>query len=122
MIPMHEIVAVSNAPLREVDAASGCPMSEFVQLVSGKWAIPILYRLIMENAPVRFGVLQRAVLPITQKELTRQLRLFETRHWSVEPSTLKCHRESTTKSPSWDAPWRPRSIRSRTGCACTATH
>lgn len=80
MIQMHETAAASHLPSRDVDAASGCPMSAFVQLVSGKWAIPILYRLIMENAPVRFGVLQRAVLPITQKELTRQLRLFETRH------------------------------------------
>jgi DNA-binding HxlR family transcriptional regulator len=80
MIRMHETAPASNTPSANVDAASGCPMSEFVQLVSGKWAIPILYRLIMENAPVRFGVLQRAVPPITQKELTRQLRQFETRH------------------------------------------
>ena len=56
-----------------------CPMIEFVSLVSGKWAIPILYRLIITAAPIRFGKLQRAVTPITQKELTRQLRLFEKR-------------------------------------------
>ncbi len=55
-------------------------MRDLVQLVSGKWAIPILYRLIVEDAPVRFGALQRAMAPITQKELTRQLRLFERRH------------------------------------------
>ncbi|MBG6078320.1 winged helix-turn-helix transcriptional regulator [Rubrivivax gelatinosus] len=54
-------------------------MVRFVGLVSGKWAIPILYRLIVIGAPVRFGELQRAVAPITQKELTRQLRLFERR-------------------------------------------
>jgi DNA-binding HxlR family transcriptional regulator len=57
----------------------GCPMVAFVNLISGKWAIPILYRLIVEDAPVRFNSLQRAVYPITQKELTRQLRLFEQR-------------------------------------------
>lgn len=56
-----------------------CPMVDFVNLVSGKWAIPILYRLIMEGAPIRFMELQRAVAPITQKELTKQLRLFERR-------------------------------------------
>lgn len=56
-----------------------CPMTSFVGLISGKWAIPILYRLIMLNAPVRFGELLRAVSPITQKELTKQLRLFEQR-------------------------------------------
>lgn len=54
-----------------------CPAVEFVNLISGKWAIPILYRLIAENKPVRFSVLQRATTPITQKELTRHLRLFE---------------------------------------------
>jgi DNA-binding HxlR family transcriptional regulator len=58
---------------------SGCPMVDFVNLISGKWAIPILYRLIVLDCPVRFSDLQRAVAPITQKELTRQLRLFEQR-------------------------------------------
>lgn len=58
-------------------AGEPCPMVDFVNLVSGKWAIPILYRLIMIDGPVRFSELQRAVAPIAQKELTRQLRLFE---------------------------------------------
>ena len=59
--------------------AERCPMVDFVNLISGKWAVPILYRLIVIDAPVRFSELQRAVAPITQKELTRQLRLFEQR-------------------------------------------
>lgn len=58
----------------------GCPMVAFVNLIAGKWAVPILYRLIVIDAPVRFSDLQRAVAPITQKELTRQLRLFERRN------------------------------------------
>ena len=56
-----------------------CPMVDFVTLVSGKWAIPILYRLIVIAQPIRFNELQRAISPITQKELTKQLRLFEKR-------------------------------------------
>lgn len=60
-------------------AGEPCTMVDFVNLVSGKWAIPILYRLIMIDGPVRFSELQRAVAPIAQKELTRQLRLFEQR-------------------------------------------
>ena len=63
-----------------VSPGEPCPMVQFVNLVSGKWAIPILYRLIVFDAPVRFSNLQRAVAPITQKELTRQLRLFEHRN------------------------------------------
>ncbi|AKE13088.1 transcriptional regulator [Serratia liquefaciens] len=54
-------------------------MVDFVNLVAGKWAIPILYRLILIDSPVRFSELQRAVAPIAQKELTRQLRQFEQR-------------------------------------------
>ena len=60
-----------------------CPMTQFVNLISGKWAIPILYRLIVFNTPVRFGDLLRAAAPITQKELTRSRRA-----WSI-------------RSPSW---------------------
>ena len=63
----------------DVSTNSQCPMVDFVNLIAGKWAIPILYRLIVTDGPIRFGELQRAVAPITQKELTRQLRLFETR-------------------------------------------
>ena len=41
--------------------------------------MPILYRLIVLNALVRFGELLRTAAPIMQKELTKQLRLFELR-------------------------------------------
>lgn len=58
-------------------ARENCPMVDFVNIVSGKWAIPILYRLIVTDDAIRFGALQRAVSPITQKELTKQLRVFE---------------------------------------------
>ncbi|MFZ6774408.1 winged helix-turn-helix transcriptional regulator [Undibacterium sp. SXout7W] len=63
----------------EVRSADRCPMVDFVNLISGKWPIPILYRLIVIDKPIRFSDLQRAVAPITQKELARQLRLFEQR-------------------------------------------
>lgn len=65
------------AAATKIKADERCPMVEFVNLIAGKWAIPILYRLIVENRPVRFGELQRAAEPITQKELTRHLRMFE---------------------------------------------
>lgn len=70
-----------KAAEKAADQAGGarCPMVDFVHLIAGKWAIPILYRLIVTEVPIRFSELQRAVAPITQKELTRQLRLFEMR-------------------------------------------
>lgn len=73
-------ISTEEAPSDPAGGALGrCPMVDFVNLVSGKWAIPILYRLIVTARPVRFLELQRMVAPITQKELTRQLRLFEQR-------------------------------------------
>lgn len=71
--------SLTAAPSYELDSSEPCPMVSFVNLISGKWAIPILYRLIVIDSPVCFSELQRAVAPITQKELTRQLRLFERR-------------------------------------------
>ncbi|KDN12043.1 MAG: helix-turn-helix transcriptional regulator [Snodgrassella sp.] len=62
---------------KNTDQNFNCPMVKFVNLIAGKWAIPILYRLIITNGPIRFGELKRAISPITQKELTKQLRLFE---------------------------------------------
>lgn len=56
-----------------------CPLSAFVNMVSGKWAIPILYRLIVTDGPIRYRDLQRLATPITQKELTKQLRILEER-------------------------------------------
>lgn len=78
----NELAKQSNLQesMASASDAEACPMVSFVQLISGKWAIPILYRLIVIDTPVRFSSLQRAVSPITQKELTRQLRSFEQRN------------------------------------------
>lgn len=53
-----------------------CPMMNFVNVISGKWSIPILYRLIVENRPIRFGELLVFLNPITQRELSRHLKKF----------------------------------------------
>jgi hypothetical protein len=45
----------------------------------GQMGDPDPVPLIVLNTPVRFGDLLRAAAPITQKELTKQLRLFEQR-------------------------------------------
>ncbi|ATM87209.1 helix-turn-helix transcriptional regulator [Yersinia massiliensis] len=74
------LLAAKNKSASEYENVEDkCPMVQFVELIAGKWAIPILYRLIVTAAPIRFGELQRAIAPITQKELTRQLRAFEQR-------------------------------------------
>lgn len=53
-----------------------CPMMNFVNVISGKWSIPILYRLIVENRPIRFSELLVFLNPITQRELSKHLKKF----------------------------------------------
>ncbi|WP_250623273.1 winged helix-turn-helix transcriptional regulator [Pinirhizobacter soli] len=48
-----------------------------INLIAGKWAIPVLWHLLLTEDPLRFTEIRRRVPPITQKELTKQLRLFE---------------------------------------------
>lgn len=56
-----------------------CPIGRLIELLSGRWAFPVLYQLLRAQGPIRFGQLQRAVGRVTQKELTRTLRAFEAR-------------------------------------------
>ena len=56
-----------------------CPMGKLIEMLSGRWAFPVLYQLLRAAGPIRFGQLQRAVGRVTQKELTKTLRVFEER-------------------------------------------
>ena len=59
--------------------AGPCPIGKLIELLSGRWAFPVLYQLLRAEGPIRFGQLQRSVGRVTQKELTRTLRAFEER-------------------------------------------
>ena len=48
-----------------------------INLIAGKWAIPVLWNLLLVEGPLRFTEIRRRLPPVTQKELTKQLRLFE---------------------------------------------
>ncbi|HUN91631.1 MAG TPA: helix-turn-helix domain-containing protein [Burkholderiaceae bacterium] len=63
--------AVAPAP------EGGCPMVQLLETLAGKWTFRVLYRLIVEDQPQRFGELHRSIERITQKELTKYLRDFE---------------------------------------------
>lgn len=54
-----------------------CPAARAMDLVAHKWTIQILFALHEGGGPIRFLRLQRAVAPITQKELTKRLRDLE---------------------------------------------
>lgn len=49
-----------------------CPVTAVVDLVGGKWKIPLLWHL--QRGPLRYGDLRRAVLGISEKMLGQQLR------------------------------------------------
>ena len=57
------------------DLAAGCPVEDALRLLSGKWRLLILFRLLDE--PMRFNTLQRSLAPVTQKVLTAALRGLE---------------------------------------------
>src|SRR5262245_39978210 len=52
-----------------------CPAEITLNVIGGRWKIPILWHLAQETK--RFSELQRSVAGITQKMLTQQLRELE---------------------------------------------
>ncbi len=55
--------------------SDACPCREILNLVASKWATLIIGKL--EDGPLRFGQLRRAISGITQKMLTQTLRRLE---------------------------------------------
>lgn len=58
-----------------IENAIDCPLVAAVNMVGGKWKPIILH--ILEEETMRFGELQRAIPPVSQKMLTQQLRELE---------------------------------------------
>lgn len=54
-----------------------CPSASLLNLLSGRWSLPVLFQLTIAKGPVRFNELRRSIGRVTQKELTRTLREFE---------------------------------------------
>ncbi|MFW1858520.1 winged helix-turn-helix transcriptional regulator [Acinetobacter defluvii] len=63
--------------MAELHYEENCAIMRFVGIFSGKWVLPIIYHLIQAQQAVRFSQLQKALAPITQKELSKQLKLLE---------------------------------------------
>jgi DNA-binding HxlR family transcriptional regulator len=54
-----------------------CPVMYALSVINPKWSVPILYELYLHSDPVRFNTLERALSPVTQKELSKRLRELE---------------------------------------------
>lgn len=66
----------SALTLSEEECRSRCPglVRETLELIAGKWTAPIFLALHGAAQPMRYADLQRAMAPITPKELARHLR------------------------------------------------
>lgn len=53
----------------------GCPIGTAIELLGGKWKLPVLYNL--RDQTLRFSALKKALPGVTQKMLTQQLREME---------------------------------------------
>jgi DNA-binding HxlR family transcriptional regulator len=60
----------------QTHAPSTCPIENCLHLISSKWKVLILWKL-MQHPALRFSDLQRAIPSITKKMLTQQLRQLE---------------------------------------------
>ena len=73
---LMETIAIDDSEAIVGDLYSdACPCREILNLVASKWATLIIGKL--EDGPLRFGQLRRAISGITQKMLTQTLRRLE---------------------------------------------
>ena len=63
-----------------------CPIHGVTQLLGGKWKMPLMF--VIQGGPMRFGQLKRALSPITEQMLTKQLRELE-KHNLIERKDYK---------------------------------
>jgi DNA-binding HxlR family transcriptional regulator len=56
---------------------NGCPIMYTANIIRRKWAIQIIYHLYKRNIPMRYSEVERGLVPITQKELTKRLKELE---------------------------------------------
>jgi DNA-binding HxlR family transcriptional regulator len=58
-------------------SGADCPMTRLMGVIASKWAMPVLYNLLISEEPVRFGALRKATGQVTQRELSLTLKRFE---------------------------------------------
>jgi DNA-binding HxlR family transcriptional regulator len=69
-----------HSPRPQDSCAPHCPglIREALDLIAGKWTVPIYFALHRAETPLRYADLRRRLESITPKEFTRHLRQMET--------------------------------------------
>jgi DNA-binding HxlR family transcriptional regulator len=75
----HETASVDRGADKPLIDAKGCPMDAILRLLMGPWTTYILWVLLNEG-PIRFTALKRAIPGISAKVLTERLRMLEAQH------------------------------------------
>lgn len=63
----------------DLPASGPCEATRLFHLLGGKWTLPVLHQLHYASSPLRFGEIRRRVGGITTSELTKTLRLLESK-------------------------------------------
>jgi DNA-binding HxlR family transcriptional regulator len=64
-------------PGKEGGHGKGCPMDAILRVLMGPWTTYILW-VLLNDGPIRFTALKRAIPGISAKVLTERLRMLET--------------------------------------------
>jgi DNA-binding HxlR family transcriptional regulator len=54
-------------------------LTDLIQIFTDKWSMPILYCLVAATEPVQYQTLLRQLAPVTEKDLSRQLRFLRSK-------------------------------------------
>ncbi|HTF81382.1 MAG TPA: helix-turn-helix domain-containing protein [Cytophagales bacterium] len=61
---------------KKYETANECPITIFMDKIGGKWK-PVIVWLLLKNGSMRFNELDKAIVGITQKMLSQQLKSLE---------------------------------------------
>ncbi len=75
---MENMIVVEGQVRNKVECKAHMrPITDTLEIVGGKWKLPILFELLHQGTPLRFMELQRQIGGITAKMLSKELKDLE---------------------------------------------